>query len=61
MPRSQQACDFQKWMRLYKSRCDYTEENATEATLFECRVEVTVNPVALTSVKMSPGRIHFCE
>jgi hypothetical protein len=58
---SDAACDFQKWMRLYKSRCDYTEENATEATLFECREEVTVNLVVLTSVKMSPGRIHFCE
>jgi hypothetical protein len=47
-------------MRLYKSRYDCTEENATEARLFECSEEVTVNPVALTPVKMSPSRIHFC-
>ncbi len=37
-------------MRLYKSRYDYTEENATEARLFECSEGVTVNPVAFTSV-----------
>jgi hypothetical protein len=59
--KSDSLCDFQKWVRLYKSRCDYTEENATEARLFEGREEVTVNSVALTPVKMSPGRIHFCS
>jgi hypothetical protein len=58
--RFQPCCDFQKWMRLYKSRCDYTEETATGIKVSRNIVNIVYLP-RLTQDQVSEMRSKMSD